>query len=222
MHERLSAVIPGVAGLTAALVAGLVVVTFALPARADETPRPPLGVNEVELRLGNGVFGRLTPPSGWAPGTGIGNERCWNAKAADGRLCVKSSWLRGRTITEVLEESVSGITCVEKTDTHSTDGDDAVSTLRRSCVVRIGARREGRLWIVSHHRDAQDAVMISVHLTRNDESFTAPIMKTLDDFKFYAPPAKRPPPADPPPVTPAPAKPDSPPKVRPGKRPGGG
>jgi hypothetical protein len=158
------------------------------PVRADdEAPRPPLAAGEIEVRLGNGAFGRITPPRGWTKGTGSGDEQCFNASDNIGRLCITKSWKRGRDAKQILEESLSGLSCIKQEDKSIEDG--PVRAIRRECIVAVGPRREGRIWIVSAHEQARDAVSLSVHLGRDDKPFLDTVLAAIDSFRYYVPAA---------------------------------
>lgn len=187
---------------------------MASTARADdETPRPPLGADEVELRLGAGVFGRFAPPGGWSRGKGYGDEQCWNAPRAEGRICIKSHWKRERSAKQILDEGLEGIACLKSDERRSDEG--GVEAIRRECVVKVGPRKEGRIWIVSSHPAARDAVSVEVQLQRDDKAFVDTIVKAIDGFTYYLPTPK---PAPVEPRTP-PSKAPERPVLKPGERP---
>lgn len=167
------------------ILAGLVTAATVTTSAAAETPRPPLKSGEVELSLGKGHFARVTPPSGWSTGTAFGNEKCWNAPRNEGRFCVSTSWIRGRSNEAILEEYLSGIACEKRTDDTANRG--PVEAIRRECVVKVGPRKEGRMWYVSRLEGARDAVRMAFHLQRDDKAFVETLTKAANSLTYYSP-----------------------------------
>lgn len=161
-------------------------VATALPGSAlAETPRPPLKPGEVELSLGNDYFARVTPPTGWSAGAASGNEKCWNAPRHEGSFCISTTWIRDRSDETLLKDYLSGIQCEKSADASGMRG--PIRTLRRECVVKVGPRKEGRIWYVQRVEGARDAIRMAFHLQRDDKAFMETLTKTIDDMAFFVP-----------------------------------
>lgn len=120
--------------------------------------------SHVEFSLGNGYYLVYSPPSGWTEGSGFGNEKCWNAKAYKGRLCIKTEWKRNRTAEQILKDKFSDITFVSSTTDEIVT--DQFKTVVKHGKVKTPSRTEGRGFFVSFYfqEETMNALVYAVHV----------------------------------------------------------
>lgn len=144
-----------------------------------------LAQTPVELSLGKGHKAIFTPPKGWTKGTGYGNEQCWNAPDNSARVCLKTTWKRGRTADRILKESVEGLNCIRAEDKQFED--DHIRTVWKECEVKVGPRTEGRLWSVTDFKEASDALSIEVQFIQAGKSAHRAVLNSIEGIKYLSP-----------------------------------
>jgi hypothetical protein len=132
--------------------------------------------------MGNGKKAYYTPPPGFKKGIDNNGEYSFSTSDASCYISIQTKWINGRSAEKILDEGLQGIkaeSCENKN--HKTD---VTETAWKECIVKVGPRTEGRIWIVICYKGIRNAIDVSVHFSKMTAERMEEIRKSLEAVRW--------------------------------------